>query len=86
MTIGTLLKDYSDVFLKWEASGYIEKVQDKNLLRPNVWFWAHFPIVKEEKETTKIRPVFDGAAKFRGICINDYTGTGPYCNERVNLS
>jgi hypothetical protein len=53
MTNGTLLKDYSDVFLKWEASGYIEKVQDQNPLRPNVWYWAHFPIVKEEKETTR---------------------------------
>jgi hypothetical protein len=66
MTNGTLLKDYNDVFLKWEASGYIEKVQDKNPLRRNVWYWVHFPIVKEEKETTKIRPVFDGAGKIQG--------------------
>jgi hypothetical protein len=26
---------------------------------------------------TKIRPVFDGAAKFRGICTNDYIMMGP---------
>jgi hypothetical protein len=59
-------------FFKWETSGYIEKVQDENNIRPNVWYLAHFPIIKEEKETTKIRTVFDGAAKSRGICINDY--------------
>jgi hypothetical protein len=86
MTNGTLLKDYNDVFLEWEASGYIEKVQVENLLRPNVWYWAHFPIVKEEKETTKIRPVFDGAAKFRGNCINDYIWTGPtVMNELISV-
>jgi hypothetical protein len=70
MTNGTLLKDYNDVFLKWETSGYIERVQDENPLRPSVWYWAHFPIVKEEKETTKSRPVLDGAAKFRGIYLH----------------
>jgi hypothetical protein len=86
MTNGTLLKDYNDVFLKWEASGYIERVQDENPLRPNVWYWAHFPIVKEEKETTKIRPVLDGAAKFKGICINDYIRTGPtVMNELISV-
>jgi hypothetical protein len=86
MTNGTLLKDYDDVFLKWEASDYIERVEDKNPLRPNVWYWAHFPIVKEEKETTKICPVFDGAAKFRGICINDYICTGPtVMNELISV-
>jgi hypothetical protein len=86
LTNGKLLKDYNDVFLKWEASGYIEKVQDENPLRPNVWYWAHFPIVKEEKETSKIRPVFDGAEKFRGICISDYIWTGPTeMNELISV-
>jgi hypothetical protein len=45
----TLLNDYEQVIKKWEASGYIEKVQDENPMRPNVWYWAHFPILKEEK-------------------------------------
>jgi hypothetical protein len=82
----TLLNDYEEVIKKWEASGYIEKVQDENLMRPNAWYWAHFPILKEEKETTKIRPVFDGAAKFRGVCINDHIQTGPtVMNELVGV-
>jgi hypothetical protein len=38
MTNSTLLKDYNDVFRKWEASGYIEQIQDENPLRPNVWY------------------------------------------------
>jgi hypothetical protein len=64
--------------------GIHRKVQDENPKRPNVLYWAHFPILKEEKETTKIRPVFDGAAKFRGVCINEHIQTGPtVMNELV---
>jgi hypothetical protein len=72
-----LLKDYGEVIEKWEESVYIEKVVDPNLTRLNLWYWAHFSVIKSEKESTKIRLVFDGAAKFRGICINDYIMTGP---------
>jgi hypothetical protein len=72
-----LINNYHQVFKKWELSGYIEKIVDTKPAIVNLWYWAHFPIVKEEKETTKIRLVFDGAAKFRGVCINDYIRTGP---------
>jgi hypothetical protein len=53
-----LINDYHQVFKKWEASGYIEKIVDTNPARVNLWYWAHFPIVKEEKETTKIMLIF----------------------------
>jgi hypothetical protein len=81
-----LLKDYADVIKKWEASGYIERIVDPNPTRKDLWYWAHFPVVKEEKETTKVCPVFDGAAKFKGSCINDYIHTGPtVINELVSV-
>jgi hypothetical protein len=73
----TLLKDYADVIKKWEASGYIERIVDPNLTRKDLWYWAHFPLVREEKDTMKVHPVFDGAVKFKGSCINDYIHTGP---------
>jgi hypothetical protein len=64
----------------------LKKVEDSNPTRPNLWHWAHFPVIKDEKETTKIRPVFDGAAKFRGVCMNDYIRTGPtVMNELVSV-
>jgi hypothetical protein len=80
----TQMKEYQAVFKKWQDSGYIELIQDDNPTRPNLWYWPHFPVIKAEKETTKIRQVFDGAAKFRGICMNDYIHTGPsVMNELV---
>jgi hypothetical protein len=71
---------YQNVFHKWEKSGYIERIEEENPARRNMWYWAHFPVIKADRETTKIRPVFDGAAKFRG----DYIFTGPtVMNELV---
>jgi hypothetical protein len=82
----TLIKYYADLIKKWEASGYIERIVDPNPTRKDLWYWAHFPVVKEEKETTKVCTVFDGAAKFKGSCINDYIHTGPtVMNELVSV-
>jgi hypothetical protein len=51
-----------------------------------MWYWAHFPVVRAEKQTIKIRPVFDGAAKFKRVCINDHIQTGPTVkNELVSV-
>lgn len=41
----------------------------------------HQPVIREDKETTKIRPVFDASAKSRsGTCLNDCLETGPNLN------
>jgi hypothetical protein len=45
-----LLKDYGEVIEKWEESGYIERVIDPDPTRPNLWYWAHFPVIKSEKD------------------------------------
>jgi hypothetical protein len=42
-----------------------------------MWYSPHFPIVKMHKETTKIRPVFDCAAKYGGTSLNDCLMQGP---------
>jgi len=43
----------------------------------NAWYLPHFPIIKPDKETTKVRIVFDAAAKSEGKCLNDYILPGP---------
>ena len=37
----------------------------------------HFPIIRREKATTKVRIVFDAAAKCSKNCLNDFIQTGP---------
>jgi hypothetical protein len=51
--------------------------------RKGVW---HFPVVKMDKETRKIRPVCDSAAKLSGECLNDFLMQGPQVmNELVTV-
>ena len=44
----------------------------------------HFPVIKEEKVSTKIRPVFDGSCKsFNGKSLNDALETGPALHGNI---
>ena len=41
------------------------------------WFLPHFPVIRNDKATTKVRIVFDAAAKHDGKCLNDAVLPGP---------
>lgn len=41
------------------------------------WYLPHFPVTKMNRETTKIRIVFDAAARHNNICLNDAIHQGP---------
>jgi len=61
------------------------------------WYLPHFPVIREDKATTKVRVVFDAAAKFNGTAINEHMFAGPklqndlvkillrFCQEPVAL-
>jgi hypothetical protein len=40
-------------------------------------------VEKMQKETTKIRPVFDCAAKRGGVCLNDFLTQGPQVMNKL---
>ena len=50
--------------------GYVTKVQehDRSLSR---WYLPHFPVLRPDKDTTKVRIVFDASAKYKGQALND---------------
>ena len=41
------------------------------------WYLPHFPVLRPDKATTKLRVVFGGAAKFKGRSLNDAIHQGP---------
>ena len=43
----------------------------------NQWFLPHFPVVREDKSTTKVCVVFDAAAQHKGKSLNDAILPGP---------
>lgn len=41
------------------------------------WYLPHFPVVRNDKETTKVRIVMDAAAKLNDRSLNDCKDSGP---------
>ena len=66
---------YSKTIDDYLKKGYIEEVEDNN--KKEGWYLPHFPVLRPEKATTKVRVVFDGAAKFKGTSLNDAIHQGP---------
>ena len=56
---------------------YIREVSEDELRPPSEWFLPHFPVVRPEKATTKVRVVFHGSAQQEGRSLNSESLPGP---------
>ena len=73
---------YNEVFVKYLGKNCIRKVS-KPESKDTKWLLAHFPILRFDKETTKIRIVFDASAKFENVSLNDFVLKGPKLQRDV---
>ena len=69
-------QSYSDIIENFVAKGYVRKVSENEIYKSK-WYLPHFPVLGPDKETTKIRIVFDASAKCQGISLNDAIYQGP---------
>ena len=46
-------------------------------------YLPHFLVIREDRETTKVRIVFDSAARRNGVSLNDAMFTGPKLQRDV---
>lgn len=65
---------YNKIIEDYLEKGYIKKVP---LTEDEQWLLPHFPVIRNEKTTTKVRIVFDAAAKLNGKSLNDAVLSGP---------
>ena len=65
-----IARAYTDCIEQYVLKGYIRKVprEDRPAAR---WFLPHFPIVRLDRTTTKMRIVFDASARYQGVSLND---------------
>ena len=71
-------QDYNQVLDDWLETGIVEPVDEQSpTVAGKVWYFSHFPVVRKEAVSTRVRPVMDGKAKFRGKCLNDAVYAGP---------
>ena len=73
-------KLYDQIFVDYQKEGIIEEVPPEEVGEAGkVCYLSHRPIVREDRETTKIRPVFDASAKAsaESPSLNDILHSGP---------
>ena len=71
--------EYDAVFQKQLQQGIIERVPEEEEGFDNCYFLPHHGVVREDKETTKLRVVFDGSARAvsSDYSLNDCLDKGP---------
>ncbi|XP_052281199.1 uncharacterized protein LOC127878708 [Dreissena polymorpha] len=69
-------KAYSEYIEQYVEKGYVSKVSDSEVSNLK-WFPPHFPVLRPDKDTKKTRIVFDAAAKFEDVSLNDKMHQGP---------
>ncbi len=68
---------YFSVFRSWKDKGYIHKVPPDQERDPEANYLAHMAVIRTDRTTSKVRPVLDGAARYKEKCLNDAVHAGP---------
>ena len=68
-------EEYVAVIKNYQKKGYLSLKKEDEAK----WFIPHFAVVKEDRETTKVRIVMDASAKVDGMSLNDMIDEGPNC-------
>ena len=66
-----IMNAYSHVFREYEKEGYIKKFSTPESNCNVQWLLPHFPVIRPDIDTTKVRVVFDAAMKYEGKSLND---------------
>ncbi|XP_071118407.1 uncharacterized protein [Haliotis cracherodii] len=72
----TVAQDYDSTLSQYLEKGYINKVTVEHK-STDAWYLPHFPVMRPDKSTTKVRIVFDALAKYGNASLNDAIDPGP---------
>ena len=78
-----LLQEYDNIIEDQITSGVVEPANDVLVPVGNVHYLPHREVVREDKNTTKVRVVYDTSAKGPGTSLNDCLHTGPSLNTLI---
>ena len=64
--------------------GIIEKVEHPDeVTSTRVHYLPHHAVLRQDKETTKLRVVYDASAKEEGLSLNECLYTGPKFHQKI---
>ena len=68
----TLLAEYDSIIQEQIQNGIVQPADLQTILKPgNVHYLPHREVVRTDKNTTKVRVVYDVSAKSAGTSLND---------------
>lgn len=80
-----LFDRYGEIFQEWEREGIIERVPESEMENPSHYL-PHRPVVKPDSLSTKVRPVYDAAARERNSpSLNQCLEKGPNLMELIPI-
>ena len=68
---------YQQVIDEYLQKNYIRRVPSNDRKSEAEWLSPHFPVIRPDRATTKVRIVFDASAIYQGRSLNTETLTGP---------
>ena len=70
---------YDEILSAYVEKGYLVKLEgtDAELAREDSWFLPHFPVIRNDRTSTRVRIVYDAAAKYKGTSLNSQIFPGP---------
>ena len=80
----TLLKEYDTNIQNQVRQGIVQPVENPEIAQgDNVHYLPHHAVVRQDKETTKLRIVYDASAKSTGPFLNKCLYTGPKFDQKI---
>ena len=79
-----LLKEYDTTIQNQVRQGIVQRVDEPEATKgDNVHYLPHHAVIRQDKETTKLRIVYDASAKSTGPSLNNCLYTGPKFDQKI---
>ena len=79
----TILCEYDSTIKKQVQQGIVERVESSEEEPKRVHYLPHHAVVRQDKETTKLRVVYDASARSTGPSLNDCLHVGPKLSMKI---
>uniref|UniRef100_A0A5S6QJA6 DUF1758 domain-containing protein n=1 Tax=Trichuris muris TaxID=70415 RepID=A0A5S6QJA6_TRIMR len=68
---------YLSAMREYIVNDWVEVATRRSAIEGREWYLPHHAVIREDKETTRCRIVFDGSACSHGVSLNSYLEAGP---------
>jgi len=78
-----ILREYNAIILDQLDKGVVERVDQSDTTPWKIHYLPHHAVIRRDKETTKLRVVYEASARSNGPSLNNCLYTGPKFNQKI---